>query len=707
MTTIPGYKLLGLLFECTRTVVYRAMRLDDQKPVVLKMLRPEQTTAENVEMLRHENDVTSRLDLEGVVRCYGFENGDRSPVLVLEDFGAAPLSELIEPSGLGLDLFFSIAARLATTLSELHYRGIVHNDINPSNIFINRQSGHVKLTAFGLSGPCDGDYASNVPISSLAYRSPEQAGRMGRSVDYRTDLYSLGVTFYQLLTGRLPFVSEDPLVLIHSHIAREPEPPGRMSPAVPEALSNIILMLLAKNADDRYQSGYGLMADLKTCRDGLKDGTGELFALGIHDVPTKLIMAKRLFGREREQEALSASVDRIRQGSKEFLLVSGLPGVGKTALIDQFRRSIVAKASLFATGKFDLSRQNVPYSGVIVAFKALIRRILTKNEAQVRDWKERLLQALGVNGHIMIQVIPELELIIGRQPSPSLAGPIESLNRFNRTIQKFVSVFADREHPLVLFLDDLQWADPASLNLIRLLMGDPQIDHLLLIGAYRENEVDGAHPLRPLLNVISRTQVHVKRLQLQPLTVQLVNELVSNALRCPRERSEPLARIVHAKTGGSPFFVNQMLTLFSGEKMLRYDPSRGWSWSLEEIGRLNVTGNVVDLLIEKIGKLPPASQQVLKLAACIGNRFDLETLEMVYGQSPARTFADLSPALEEGLVVASQEYFLFFHDRIHEAAYSLMPLEEKRGPITRSACWRWIGRAVTRYGKRYSSWPTI
>ena len=677
MISIPGYQVSGLLSECTRTVVYRAVRLHDQKQVVLKMLRPDQTGPGSVEMLRHEHEVTSRLELEGVVRCYGLENSSRGPVLVLEDFGGAPLGELTGPHGLPLDLFLKTAVQLAAVLSELHQRGIVHCDINPSNILLNSDTGQVKLTGFGLSAPAESDHAWNIPLTSLAYRSPEQTGRMGRTVDYRTDLYSLGVTFYQLLTGRLPFSSDDPLVLIHSHMAREPEPPCGLNPSVPAALSDIVMMLLSKNADDRYQSGYGLRADLRMCL--LKHGTGERFALGVNDVPTRLVVARRLYGREREQEALEAAAERIRRGTKEFLLVSGLPGIGKTALIDQFRRSTSAGTDLFASGKFDLARRNVPFSAVIVAFKALIRRILTQNEEQVRVCRQALLQAMGANGQIIIEVIPEVELILGKQPAPSPAGPIEALNRFNRTIQKFVGVFAAPEHPLVLFLDDLQWADPASLNLIKLLMTDPQLSHFLFIGAYRENEVNEGHPLRLLLDVVSRTRVPVKRLHLPPLTVQLVNELISNTLGCPPERSEPLAGIVHAKTGGSPFFVNQMLQLFFDEKMLRYEPLQGWSWSLEEIDRLSVTGNVIDLLVAKIGKLAAASQEVLKVAACIGNKFDLETLEMVSEQSPARTFADLSPALQEGLVIPSREYYVFFHDRIHEAAYSLIPAAEKCG----------------------------
>jgi serine/threonine protein kinase len=480
-------------------------------------------------MLRRENDVTGRLCLDGVLRCYGLENRGPSPLLVLEDFGGVPLPEVTPPSGMDLDLFFAIAAQLATVLGELHQRRIIHNDINPSTILINRGSGRVKLTGFGLSGPAGHGHAASIPMTSLAYRSPEQTGRVGRGVDYRTDLYSLGVTFYQLLTGRLPFSSDDPLVLIHSHIARQPEPPHTLNAEVPKPVSDIVLKLLAKNPADRYQSGYGLSADLETCRQQQRSGSPESFPLGLRDVPHTVSLAQRLYGRERELAELRAAVDRVTTGAKEVLLVSGLPGIGKTALIEEFRKPLSAGTSLFASGKFDLSKQNVPYSGFIVAFKALIRRVLTQNEEQVRAWKAELQQALGVNGQIMTQVVPELELIIGRQPPPSPAGPIESLNRFNQTMQKFVSVFTDREHPLVLFVDDLQWADPASLDLVKLLLSDPQIGHFLLIGAYRDNTVDAAPPLLLLHDVLSRTQVPVKHLHLPPLSLQLVNSAFSSS----------------------------------------------------------------------------------------------------------------------------------------------------------------------------------
>ncbi|HAK61600.1 MAG TPA: hypothetical protein DCO77_14695, partial [Nitrospiraceae bacterium] len=439
------------------------------------------------------------------------------------------------------------------------------------------------------------------------------------------------------------------------------------------------MKLLTKNAEDRYQSGYGLKADLETCLEQLKkNGKVESFALGIHDISHTFTIPQKLYGREREIETLMSAFDRVRQGASEALLVSGHPGIGKTALILEVHKPIVAQRGYFIVGKYDQLQRDVPYSAIIQAFQGLVRRILTESEERVRRWKERLSKALGVNGRIITDVIPEVELIIGKQPDVPPAGPTESQNRFNRVIQNFVGVFADRDHPLVLFLDDLQWVDPASLNLIKTLITDPETRHLLIIGAYRDNEVHATHPFMLMIGDLTTGGVSITSITLAPLLIEHVNTLIVDTLKCASRLSEPLAQLVYQKTNGNPFFVNQILKALYEEKMLVYEPAHGWKWNIEEIRSLRVTDNVVDLLVGKIGKLPPETQQILKLASCIGNRFDLETLASVYEKSLDQVFVDLSDAVREGFIIPSGMNYLFLHDRIQEAAYSLITDEDKK-----------------------------
>ncbi|HUJ17301.1 MAG TPA: AAA family ATPase [Nitrospirota bacterium] len=679
MITIPGYKVLRQLYEGNRAIVYHGWNVDEKKPVTIKTLRPEQLTAENIEALRHEYELSKSLGLEGIVRPYGMVASDCGPVLILEDFGGVSLKSLLNQRGAPLQVFLDLAIRVSKILSELHQSQIIHKNIRPSNIIVNPDTGQVKITNFSMSSLLGQEHRPDLSGGSLAYMSPEQTGRMNRSVDYRTDFYSLGVVFYQLLTGELPFKATDALALIHSHIAMEPEYPSKVKTGIPSAVSDIVMKLIAKNAEDRYQSGYGLEADLQTCLAQLNnDGRVERFELGTRDIPQTFTLSQKLYGRERQIESLMAAFDRIRQGTTELLLVTGHAGIGKTALINEIHKPILAQRGYFISGKYDQLKKNVPYSAVILAVKTLIRQILTESEERVHLWKERLTQALGVNGQIIVDVIPEVELIIGKQPALSHAGPTEALNRFNRVIQRFVGAFAEKGHPLVLFLDDLQWVDLASLNLIKILITDPNIKHFFVIGAYRDNEVKAGHPLLLLFDELSAGGVNVTSINLPSLTVEHVNQLIVDTLRCSPGQSEPLARIVYQKTGGSPFFVSQMLKVFYEEKMLVYEAMHGWRWSIDEISHLNVTDNVVDLLVGKISKLSTATQEILKLASCIGNRFDLETLAIVYDKSSDQALADLNQALREGLVIPANENFLFFHDRIQEAAYSLIPGEEKK-----------------------------
>lgn len=685
MMNIDGYRLTEKIHESRNLTVFRgyADSGKNDRTFLFKIFKKESLTPVDMARLRLKYEKIQQADSDHLVKIYKTMSIDTGFALVMEDFGGIPLSAYQNNGPLDIDTFLLIGMQTATALNDIHTLDLLHGDIRPQNIFVNKENGKVKIGNLSILPLMSKEIETILDMEILSeilpYISPEQTGRMNGSIDYRTDFYSLGIVLFQLLTGDPPFRSTDALSLIHSHIAKEPVYPAKINDNVPQAVSDIVMKLLSKNAGDRYQSGYGLKADLEKCLEQLNNGGRvERFELGINDIPLTLIIPHTLYGREREIEALMSAFDRVREGASEALLVSGHPGIGKTALILEVRKSSVTQRGYFIAGKYDQLQRDVPYSAIIQAFQRLVRRILTESEEKIRRWKERLLEALGVNGRLITDVIPEVELIIGKQPDLPQAGPTESQNRFNRVIQKFVGVFAERDHPLVVFLDDLQWADLASLNLIKTLITDPETKHLLIIGAYRDNEVHATHPFTLMIGDLTTGGVSITNITLGPLLMEHVNTLIADTLKCAETQSEPLARIVYQKTNGNPFFVNQILKVLYEEKMLLYRPAHGWTWSMEKISGLRVTDNVVELLVGKIARLSPETQQILKLASCIGNRFDLETLASVYEKSLDQAFAALSDAVQEGFVILSGTDYLFLHDRIQEAAYSLITDEEKQ-----------------------------
>ncbi|MGQ0764651.1 MAG: response regulator [Gemmatimonadota bacterium] len=696
---ISGFSSTSEIYRGRKTVIYRARRDKDGKPVVLKTLRG--SSADEAARFRHEYEIaTLFVDVSGVSHAESFERYGSSQVMVMSDEGGESLRTACRGRRLSNPEFLAIARQLAATIGAVHERSIVHKDINTNNILWNRVTGRVELIDFGLASRLSREHQSAVSPhlleGTLAYVSPEQTGRMNRTIDYRTDFYSLGVTFYELLTGTLPFTTNDPVELVHHHIARVPPPPHEVATGVEPALSAVVMKLLSKTAEERYQSAGGLARDLEEIAAALGSGaplTG--FVPGRADVTDRLRIPQTLYGRTGEVAALLAAVERVAAGGTALVLVGGYAGIGKSSLIQEIHKPVVRQQAFFVSGKCDQYHRNIPYASVLQAFRQLVGQLLTESAERVDAWRVRLSAALGANAQILIDVIPELEPVLGRQPAPAALGPIESQNRFNLLIERFIDTFARPEHPLVVFLDDLQWADPASLKLVERLTTDRERKYLCLVGAYRANEVSESHPLLLTANKVKASGLQVEQIMLHGLGLEDATQLISDALRCDHTRAQPLARIVVDKTGGNPFFLNQFLVALHNEGLLTFNHETGrWVWDPDQIRTRRITDNVVELMAGKIRKLRPSTQNALKLAACIGSRFDLKTLATVSQLPQRQVAADLWEAITEELIhpigddyrlVAAAETesdrsvaYEFLHDRVQQAAHSLIPDDEEK-----------------------------
>jgi len=687
--------------------MHRGYRQADHKPVTIKLFNTKTPTATAIARLIHEYEITKDLNLEGIVKAYSLESQPGRLALILDDFQGVTLESLIRAGALDLTTALQIAVQLARIMARLHQQNIIHKDINPHHILIHRQTGVVALTDFSIATILarETPQVSNLHLlnGTLAYNSPEQTGRMNRGLDYRTDFYSFGVTLYEMLTGKLPFVASDSLELIHCHIARQPVPPCQVQTAIPQTVSDIVMKLLSKTAEERYHSAYGLAADLEQCLAQLEaKGCIDDFVPGLQDVSYKFQIPQRLYGREQDIKVLLDAFERVCSGPPELLLVTGYSGIGKSTLVHEAHKPIARQRGYFISGKFDQYKRNIPYSALIQAFQGLIQQLLTESEEQIANWRQALTHALGANAQVIVDVIPEVELIIGPQPPVAQQGPQESQNRFNLVFQNFIGVFTQQAHPLVIFLDDLQWADAGSLNLLRILMTDPASRYLLMIGAYRDNEVSQAHPLVAALDDIRKAQTLVQQIELGPLDLACVNELVADTLYCAPARSRPLAQLLLRKTAGNPFFLNQLLQSFYRDQLVKFDPDvLSWQWDLKQIEDSGITDNVVELMSGKIQRISPQAQHILKLAACIGNQFDLETLAIIHEKSRVETLSDLWEAVQEGLIIAPpnavtqmqelppQELdelglntlavtYKFLHDRVQQAAYAQIADEQKK-----------------------------
>ncbi|MGM0516091.1 MAG: diguanylate cyclase [Pseudomonadota bacterium] len=694
--TLPGYQLGPVLRRGRERIIYRAIRQGQERPLAVETLATDYPGRRQAAEIRRDGRIARELEsLEGVLTVQDIlPHGSGNIALVTEpviDTLADRLARA-EERRLPLAEVLDIGIRLADLLDEIHARHIIHKAITPETVRLD--DGRLRLAGFGIASELDRERQSTMTTGMedpLPYLSPEQTGRMNRELDYRSDYYSLGVTLFELLTGQRPFEADHVLEWAHRHISRLPPVPGDLVAEIPEPVSRIVLKLLAKNPEDRYQSGHGLATDLRRCIDSIDGGIPlDDFEPGQDDRSARFLLPQTLYGRERELQELMACFESAAGGGVEVCSVHGFSGVGKSALVNELDRSLVRKRGFFAQGKFDQFRRG-SYGALADAFRGLVQQLLTEPESRLAEWRGKLSEALAPNGRLVLELVPELELVIGPQPPVAELPPAEARNRRQFVLTNFVGVFAGTDHPLVLFLDDLQWSDAPTRDLLAQLATTREIDHLLLIGAWRSNEVGPGHPLKLMLDALSAARP-IRELAVEPLDRPSIRRLVADTLQTDVEAVRPLADLVYDKAQGNPFFTNELLQTLHDEGVIRADDN-GWSWDLDAAIWAGLSDDIVSFMVNNLRKLPEETQRVLQLAACIGGTFDLDTLAVISDCTAGQTACALLPALRQHSIVPLQaEYRLigatgseadeprdpnwnpsyrFVHDRVQQAAYTL------------------------------------
>ncbi|HSY25862.1 MAG TPA: serine/threonine-protein kinase PknK, partial [Polyangiaceae bacterium] len=700
---LEGYEIGEVIAESAYSVVRRATRRIDGEHVILKINAREVPSAREIGQLEFEYRILRKLANPTVIRALALEShGDRL-ALVLEDYGGLDLCGWLDKTP--LDLFFTIAAGIARALQVVHRAGVIHKDVNPRNVLLNGATGAVKLIDFGISTELSQERQAIETAShlegTLPYVSPEQTGRMNRDLDYRSDYYSLGVTLFELLTGRTPFSASDVMGWVHCHISHPAPDPRSVIPAIPEAVARIVLKLLAKNPEDRYQGSHGLLADLEICRrEWGERGAITPFALGKADVPERFHVSQKLIGREQEVAALHTAFDEASQGPARLLLIGGYSGVGKSALVHELQKDVVRGRGHFIAGKFDQLDRNVPYGAVVQALRALVKQLLGEPEARLSVWRRDLRAAVGSNGRVLTDLVPELAEILGPQPAVPEVAPREAHTRFQRVFSDFLRAAAMPDHPLVLFVDDLQWADASTPELLVQLLADDGLRHVLILGSYRDNEVRSGHVLQSAVSELRKNRPDaLQEILLSPLGEEDVNRIVADTLHRDSESCRSVSALIAQKTGGNPFFVKELLAALGRDGAFRFVPEHGrWDWDEELVGKAGVSDNVVDLMVQRLRRLPPATVEVLRLAACLGNSFELDSLARVAGRPAGEVATALWEAVRERVLLpmgsayrlvhdrrayddaglsALGVRYQFQHDRVQQAAYSLVHPDER------------------------------
>ncbi len=694
MFSLQGYRIDSILYEAANSNVYKGIRESDGAAVAIKVLTEETPTTEQIAKFKYEYQLLASLNGQGTVVTYGFLPNRNGHAIIMSYFESQTLRQLLSNRNTSLIDKIKIAINLIDALGIIHKNNIIHKDINPDNILIGHKSFEVKIIDFGVSCTLSREEINTTSIDAiegaLKYISPEQTGQMNRGINYLSDYYSYGMVLYEIFTGKHAFETTDQVELIHCHLAMIPPPAHEVNSSLPAVLSEIIIKLINKIPEDRYQSVIGIKHDLQKCLDMLlTQGKIDHFPTSEKDRSTLFNISEKLYGRDTEKKTLIDTFHAASDGGFEILFISGYSGIGKSRLIHEIYKYLHRKKGYLVSGKFDQFEKHRAYSGFIMAIEDLVSKILTESEENVLEWKKQIISALGGNAQIMIELVPTLEALIGPQQAVEMLGTLENQQRYNLMFQNFINVIATEEHPFVLFLDDLQWIDFSSLSLLDKLACSKRNKYFMLIGSYRENEVSSDHPIMGLIDSIKQENIEIKQINLTPLSLTDVELYLSDTMRTSIKNVKELAEICYEKTRGNPFFLNQFLKNLHNDSRIQYDHSFGiWAWNTEDIKNANYTDNVMDLIANKLKLLPKEIKEALQIAAFLGNKFDLFTLAALCRKTPRKIFDTILPVIHDGTLIpsdASYRYlsffpddaennidFTFLHDRIQQAAYSLI-----------------------------------